>query len=168
VDYENRRPWQSARIWADSGAFVSGKWRLTSAAPTTSGPVSDPHPNPTVDDLAELCRYAAIDEIHQLMAEINPQDLSAMELVAMLTVLRPARERKLRQPAPLLKTGMSYAVAREQAEAEFGSEENGPPPSSSTSSINSSGSGRSLIHLLLSVSVAAKNALRRVALLRFE
>jgi hypothetical protein len=58
--------------------------------------------DPTVDDLAELCAELAREEVREIMEEIKPDDLTACEIVAMLTVLRPARERRRRQPAPVL------------------------------------------------------------------
>jgi hypothetical protein len=69
---------------------------------------------PTVEGLAELCRYAAIGEIQQLMAEINPPDLSAMELIAMLTVLRSAHDRNEAEqtPPPVLELVRSGRRAR--------------------------------------------------------
>ncbi len=61
--------------------------------------------NPTVDELAQLCAALARDEACEIMEEIYVDDLTACEIVALLTVLRPARERKRlaeRQPAPVL------------------------------------------------------------------
>ena len=49
---------------------------------------------PTVDDLAELCAALARDEVFEIMEEIYVDDLTACEMVALLTVLRPVRERK--------------------------------------------------------------------------
>lgn len=57
--------------------------------------------DPTVDDLAERCAALARDEVREIMGEIKPDDLTACEIVALLTILRPARERR-RQPAPVL------------------------------------------------------------------
>jgi hypothetical protein len=60
---------------------------------------------PTVDDLAELCVALAHDEVWEIFQEICPDDMTACEIVAMLTILRPARERRAatqRQPAPVL------------------------------------------------------------------
>jgi hypothetical protein len=62
--------------------------------------------DPTVDDLAELCAALACDEVCEIMEEIKTNDLTACEMVALLTVLRPARERvrlARRQPAAVLK-----------------------------------------------------------------
>jgi hypothetical protein len=50
--------------------------------------------DPTVDDLAQLCAALARDEACEIMKEIKPGDLTACEIVALLTILRPARERK--------------------------------------------------------------------------
>ena len=61
--------------------------------------------DPTVDDLAELCAALAREEACEIMEEIKPRDLTACEIVALLTILRPARERvrlAQRQPAPVL------------------------------------------------------------------
>jgi hypothetical protein len=62
--------------------------------------------DPTVDDLAELCAALARAEVWEIFQEICPDDMTACEIVALLTVLRPARERRAatrRQPAPVLK-----------------------------------------------------------------
>jgi len=62
--------------------------------------------NPTVDDLAQLCAALAREEACEIMEEIKPRDLTACEIIALLTILRPARERKRlaqRQPAPVLE-----------------------------------------------------------------
>jgi hypothetical protein len=62
--------------------------------------------DPTVDDLAQLCAALARDEACEIMEEIYVDDLTACEMVALLTVLRPARERKRlaqRQPAQVLE-----------------------------------------------------------------
>jgi hypothetical protein len=61
--------------------------------------------DPTVDDLAQLCAALARDEVIEIMGgpmHIDIDDLTACEIVALLTVLRPARERR-RQPAAVLK-----------------------------------------------------------------
>ena len=66
-----------------------------------------------VDDLAQLCAALARDEVCEIMEEIKPDDLTACEMVALLAVLRPARERKRlaqRQKVAVLKlvrAGMS-------------------------------------------------------------
>jgi hypothetical protein len=60
----------------------------------------------TVDDLAQLCAALARDEACEILEEITPADLTACEMVALLTVLRPVRERcatAQRQPAAVLK-----------------------------------------------------------------
>jgi hypothetical protein len=63
--------------------------------------------DPTVDDLAQLCFALARDEVDEIMGgddHITPADLTACEMVALLTVLRPAWERKRaaeRQPVSL-------------------------------------------------------------------
>jgi hypothetical protein len=57
--------------------------------------------DPTVDDLAELCVALARDEACEIMEEIYVDDLTACEIVALLTILRPARERR-RPAAPVL------------------------------------------------------------------
>jgi hypothetical protein len=64
--------------------------------------------HPTVDDLAQLGFKLACDEVEEIMAgedHINMDDLTACEMVALLTIVRPAFERKRlaqRQPAPVL------------------------------------------------------------------
>jgi hypothetical protein len=61
--------------------------------------------DPTVDDLAQLCFELARHEVREIFEEIKPADMTACEMVALLTILRPARERKRlaqRQPAPVL------------------------------------------------------------------
>ena len=64
---------------------------------------------PSVDDLAQLCFTLACDEATEIMGgedHITLDDLTACELVALLTVVRPAWERKRlakRQPAPVLQ-----------------------------------------------------------------
>jgi hypothetical protein len=63
-------------------------------------------PMTTVDDLAQPCVALAQDEACEIMNEIHVDDLTACEMVALLTVLRPARERvrlAKRQPAAVLK-----------------------------------------------------------------
>jgi hypothetical protein len=70
--------------------------------------------DPTVDDLAQLCAAMARDEACEIMQEIKPRDLTACEIVALLTVLRPARERKRvaeRQPAPVLELRVRIPAA---------------------------------------------------------
>jgi hypothetical protein len=57
--------------------------------------------DPTVDDLAQLCATLAIDEACEIMNEIKVTDLTACEIVALLTVLRPARERLAAARKPL-------------------------------------------------------------------
>jgi hypothetical protein len=62
--------------------------------------------DPTVDDLAQVCAELAREEACEIMEEIKPRDLTACEIVALLTILRPVRERKRlaeRQPAAVLK-----------------------------------------------------------------
>jgi len=61
---------------------------------------------PTVDDLAKLCAALARDEACEIMEEIYVDDMTACEIVALLAILRLARERKRlaeRQPAAVLK-----------------------------------------------------------------
>jgi hypothetical protein len=64
---------------------------------------------PSVDDLAQLCFTLACDEVTEIMGgedHITMDDLTACEMVALLTILRPARERRSaaqRQPAPVLE-----------------------------------------------------------------
>jgi hypothetical protein len=61
--------------------------------------------DPTVDDLAQICAALARYEVREIMVDIKPDDLTACEIVALLTLMRPARERKRlaqRQPAPVL------------------------------------------------------------------
>jgi hypothetical protein len=63
---------------------------------------------PTVDDLAEHYFALALGEVKEIMGgeeRITLDDLTACELVALLTVVRPAWERRRlarRQPAPVL------------------------------------------------------------------
>jgi hypothetical protein len=60
----------------------------------------------TVDDLAQLCAALACDEVIEIMEEIKTNDLTATEMIASLTILRPARERARlaqRQPAAVLE-----------------------------------------------------------------
>jgi hypothetical protein len=65
--------------------------------------------NPTVDNLAQLCFALACDEATEIMGgedHITMDDMTPCEMVALLTVIRPAWERKRlaqRQPAPVLK-----------------------------------------------------------------
>jgi hypothetical protein len=62
--------------------------------------------DPTVDDLAQNCFALARDEVCEIMEVIKPRDLTGCEIVALLTILRPARERRAaaqRQPAPVLE-----------------------------------------------------------------
>ena len=64
---------------------------------------------PTVDDLAQFGFKLACDEVEEIMGgedHIIMDDMTACEMVALLTILRPARERKRlaqRQPAPVLE-----------------------------------------------------------------
>ncbi|MDT5052958.1 MAG: hypothetical protein QOF66_1324 [Mycobacterium sp.] len=60
----------------------------------------------SVDSITQLCAALAREEACEIMEEIKPRDLTACEMVALLTILRPARERKRlaqRQPAPVLQ-----------------------------------------------------------------
>jgi hypothetical protein len=63
----------------------------------------------SVDDLAQLGFALACDEVEEIMAgegHITMDDLTGSEMVALLTVLRPAWERKQakqRNPAPVLE-----------------------------------------------------------------
>jgi hypothetical protein len=63
---------------------------------------------PTIDDLAQFGFKLACDEVDEIMSgddHITMGDMTACEMVALLTILRPARERKRlaqRQPAPVL------------------------------------------------------------------
>ena len=63
----------------------------------------------TVDHLAQLGFEFACDEVREIMGGEYPlkmDDLTACEMVALLTILRPAHERKRlaeRQPAPVLE-----------------------------------------------------------------
>jgi len=59
---------------------------------------------PSVDDLAQLCFALARDEVTEIMGgedHITMDDLTACEMVALLTILRPVRVRR-RRPAPVL------------------------------------------------------------------
>jgi hypothetical protein len=60
----------------------------------------------SLDDLAQLCATLASDEVCEILNEVYMDDLTACEMVAFLTVLRPVRERRAaaqRQPAPVLE-----------------------------------------------------------------
>jgi hypothetical protein len=65
--------------------------------------------NPSVDDLAQFGFKLACDEVEEIMGgedHIGMYDLTPVEMIALLTILRPARERRAaaqRQPAPVLK-----------------------------------------------------------------
>ena len=54
-----------------------------------------------VDDLANLLTRAARDELQQLLAETNPYDLTPLETVAMLAIVRAVHERVTRAPVKL-------------------------------------------------------------------
>jgi hypothetical protein len=62
-----------------------------------------------VDAVVKLCFALAISEAEQIMggpAHITLDDLTAVEMVALLTIIRPAYERRAaaqRQPAPVLE-----------------------------------------------------------------
>jgi hypothetical protein len=61
---------------------------------------------PSVDELAQLCVALARDEVREIMKEVKPADLTACEMVALLTVLRPALARldaAAQEPAPVLE-----------------------------------------------------------------
>jgi hypothetical protein len=66
-------------------------------------------PDPTVDDLAQFGFKLACDEVEEIMGgedRITMDDMTACEMVALLTILRQARERKRlaqRQLAPVLE-----------------------------------------------------------------
>jgi hypothetical protein len=94
----------------------------------------------TVDSLAELCFALACDEVDDILdgpQHIGLEDLTACEVVALLTIIGPAFERRAAaqgQPGwirdrtyELHQTDVSYDAARRQAEAEaddkFGAEE---------------------------------------------
>jgi hypothetical protein len=56
-----------------------------------------PNNTPTVDSLAELCGALAYDEVFEIMGgpqHIGMDDPTACEMVALLTILRPVRERR--------------------------------------------------------------------------
>jgi hypothetical protein len=58
------------------------------------------------DDVAQICYDLAREEVRTIMGEVKERDLTGCEMVALLTVLRPAWERKKareRQPAPVLE-----------------------------------------------------------------
>jgi hypothetical protein len=62
--------------------------------------------SPSVDELAPLCTALACNEVCEIMEEIKTSDLTACEIVALLTVLRPAWERRQarqRNPASVLQ-----------------------------------------------------------------
>jgi hypothetical protein len=49
---------------------------------------------PTVDQLAELSRNSAQAEVCALLKELRPSDLTAVELLGMLGILRASRDRQ--------------------------------------------------------------------------
>jgi len=69
----------------------------------------------TMDDLAQFGFKLACDEVEEIMGgedHITMDDMTACEMVALLTILRTARERKRlaeRQPAPVLELVRSDA-----------------------------------------------------------
>jgi hypothetical protein len=64
---------------------------------------------PSVDDLAQLCFTLACDEATEIMGgedRIAMDDLTPCEMIALLTAIRPAWERRRlakRPPAPVLE-----------------------------------------------------------------
>jgi hypothetical protein len=64
---------------------------------------------PNVDDLAQLCFALACDEVREIMGgedHVRMDDMTACEMLGLLTILRQARERKRlaqTQPAPVLE-----------------------------------------------------------------
>jgi hypothetical protein len=60
--------------------------------------------DPSVDDLASPCLPLARREVCRILDGVEPDDLTACEMVALLAVLRPAYERVQTveaQPVPL-------------------------------------------------------------------
>jgi hypothetical protein len=55
---------------------------------------------PAVDELADLCRDAAIREFKDLLNDIHPRDLTAVDALALVAVLRPVAERVRAQQHP--------------------------------------------------------------------
>jgi hypothetical protein len=58
-----------------------------------------------VDDLAEVCRTKGSREVRDIMGDIRPEMLSAIEVMGVLAILRVAHSRlmaKQKQPAPVL------------------------------------------------------------------
>jgi hypothetical protein len=76
----------------------------------------------TVDSFAELGFAQACDEVMEILGgdkHIGLEDLTACEMIAMLTIVRPAWERRAaaqRQPAPVL-TLVPRAVQRNRKRA---------------------------------------------------
>jgi hypothetical protein len=58
-------------------------------------------PDPLVDQLADQMVSAALQEIRSTLGEIHPNELTPLEMVALLTVLRPIRVRIEADRAPL-------------------------------------------------------------------
>ena len=59
---------------------------------------------PRVDALADYLRTPACDELRELLDDLYPADFTVCEMVALVTILRGARERKTArqmQPASL-------------------------------------------------------------------
>jgi hypothetical protein len=65
--------------------------------------------DPTVDDLAQRCVALAYKEADEIMGgpeHITMDDLTTVEMLALLTIIRPAYQRRAaaqRQPAPVLE-----------------------------------------------------------------
>jgi hypothetical protein len=57
----------------------------------------------TIDAMADmLLRDGAVSEVKQLMSKFPPEHLTGVEVLAVLAILRGAKERQ-RQPAPVLE-----------------------------------------------------------------
>jgi hypothetical protein len=94
VDFNNRKILCRRRFGDSRGDGIGERWDRRMST------------EPTVDDVAQLCAALARDEAREIMEEIKPRDLTACEIVALLTIIRPAWERKQaeqRNPAPVLK-----------------------------------------------------------------
>lgn len=69
--------------------------------------------DPTVDDLAQVSSKLARGEVAEILGgkdHITMDDMTACELLALLTIVRPAWQRKVlarRHPAPVLELVLS-------------------------------------------------------------
>jgi|GEM_PF-3256567 len=54
----------------------------------------------TTDGLADILRPPASDQLDKLMQTVKPTDLTTTELLAMIAILSPARDRKIVEDSP--------------------------------------------------------------------